>query len=158
MAVDDAARLDVGHLRQLAVLDVGIEIDRVLQMGLALGFAGHDRRRIRRPVADVAILVYGAQVVGVLEVAIELVAEVSPGNAFGVERVADGAHARGRNRVDIVVGVNVGISVGAVAEIAGIVVVDEIIMARLAVRLDRLALSKRTTSPTPGWPSSAQLT
>jgi hypothetical protein len=82
----------------------------------SLGRIGHDRCRILRPVADIAILVGLVDVVLILEIEIELVAVIGPGNILGAELVADGLHARRRDRVDGVVRIRVGVGVGAVAE------------------------------------------
>ena len=57
MAIDQAAGLDEGDRRQSAVLDVCIEIRRVLDVRGADGGIGHDRRVVLEGVADVAVFI-----------------------------------------------------------------------------------------------------
>src|SRR5712664_509273 len=142
MTVHPAAGLDVGDRGQIAAGDVTVKIVGVNDMGGAKGIVGHDLRLILKRVADVAILVAvradGAVVELVLvgEELIPLIAVVFPRDVLFEEHVGDAALARGWNGERRVVNKAVGVSVGTVAKISGIVVVQQIVVAFLAVRAD----------------------
>ena len=110
-------------------------------LGASFG-VGHDRGRVLRPVADVAILIRGVLPVFVGQIEIELVAEIGPGNVLAGQFVADRAERRRRHGEDGIVRVLVGVGVGAVAEIARVVVVDQIVMSRFAIRGDFVRIEK----------------
>src|ERR1700736_3025411 len=55
MAIVEGARLHERHGRQGTVFDGIIEIERILQMRIALRLARHDRSGIEERIADVAI-------------------------------------------------------------------------------------------------------
>ena len=73
-----------------------------------------------------AVSIRSADLVLVGEVSVKLIAIISPGDLLLVECVADVAHARRWNREHIVVRVGICVSVGAVAEVTRIVVVEKI--------------------------------
>ena len=102
----------------------------------------HDGRVVLEGVADVAILVgirpIGStiELVGIVHVVVPLIAIVLPGDLVGVQVVADAGHRRGRNRKGRIGGILVDVGVFAVAEPSRIVVVEQIVVALLAVRID----------------------
>src|SRR5215471_7611655 len=55
MAVKEAVRLDVGHGRQTAVIDIIEEVGEILDVGLTLGRVAHDRLAVLEAVADIAV-------------------------------------------------------------------------------------------------------
>src|SRR5712664_3203655 len=142
MTVHPAAGLDVGDRGQIAAGDVTVKIVGVNDMGGAKGIVGHDLRLILKRVADVAILVAvradGAvvELVFVGEVLIPLIVVGLPRDVVFKQYVSDAALARGWNGERRVVNKAVGVSVGTVAKISGIVVVQQIVVAFLAVRAD----------------------
>src|SRR5467141_2310861 len=142
MTIHPAAGLDVGNRGQIAAGDIAVKIGRVNDVGSANGVVGHDLRLIVERVADVAILVAvradGAvvELVFVGEVLIPLIAIVFPGDVLFKEHVGDAALVRPGNRKWSVIHKVVGVGVGAVAKISGIVIVQQVVVAFLAVRVD----------------------
>ena len=65
-----------------------------------------------------------------------MIAKIGPGDLLRGESIADVAHARRGYRVHEVVLVGVGVGVGAIAEVAWIVVVEKIVVPALAIRID----------------------
>ena len=92
MSVDQAAGLDVGDRGQIAVLDVLVEIRRVLKVVRAYRLVGHDGGGVLEEVADVAVSIPRILKVRVGHVAVPLIAVVLPGDVFLEQRVADVAH------------------------------------------------------------------
>ena len=50
---------------------------------------GHDRGRVLKKVADIAVLIQTAGIVLVDEVPVKLISEIGPGDARVVQRIAD---------------------------------------------------------------------
>src|ERR1700694_1543942 len=142
MTVHPAAGLDVGDRGQIAAGDVAVKIGGVNDVGGANGVVGHDLRLIMERVADVAILVAvrtdGAvvELVFVGEELIPLIAIVFPGDVLFKEHVGNAALARPGNRKWSVIHKVIDVGVRAITEIARIVVVQQIVVAFLAVRVD----------------------
>ena len=144
MAVDQSARLDERDRRQRAVLRC-----RVYRLAVswicAVRISGvrHDRGVVLERIADVAVLVGVradgpvVELVGVGDVVVPLIAVVLPGDVVREQVVADAGGRGGRNGEHRVVRVRVGVGVVAVAEVAGVVVVEQVVVARFAVRVDR---------------------
>src|SRR6202034_2363820 len=129
--------------RQLAVRNVRVKVGGVLDMSGADSRIGHDRGVVLEGVADVAVLVGVladrtiVQLVRIVHIVVPLVAVVLPGNIVLDHVVADAGHRRRRNGEDRVVGIGIGVGVLAVAEVAGVVVIQQIVAALLAMRRDR---------------------
>ena len=139
MAVNPAARLDIGDGRQLSTLDTSVQIGGILEVRRPHCGIGHDRGRILLEIADIAIFVGPvviSELIRIFEIGIPLIAVIGPGHALVDQRVADGAHVRRRDRVDIIVLIGIRIGVAAVAEVTWIVVVDKIVMTLLAIGID----------------------
>src|SRR6266566_5871652 len=142
MTVHPAAGLDIGDRGQIAAGDITVKIGGVNDVGGANGIVGHDLRLIVERVADVAILVAVradravVELVFVGEVMIPLIAIVFPGDVLFKEHVGDAALVRPRNRKWSVIHKAFGVSVRAITEIARIVVVQQVVVAFLAVRVD----------------------
>ncbi len=66
-----------------------------------------------------------------------MVAVVFPGDFLLEQLVANAANRTGRNGKDSVVAIGVDEGVRTVCEVAGIVVVEQIVVMRLAVRVNR---------------------
>src|SRR6185437_9140028 len=102
----------------------------------------HDRGRVLKEIADVAVLIARwadstvVELVFVIEISVPLVAIVLPRNVLFEKRVADVAHGRRRNRERCVVNEGVGGSVCAIAEVTGIVIVQQVVVAGFAIRID----------------------
>jgi hypothetical protein len=102
----------------------------------------HDRRVVLERIADVAVLVGGrsgrapVQLVRVVDVVIPLVAIILPGDVACVQAVADAPGRNRRDRERRVARVAVEIGAIAVTEIAGVVVVEQIVVAGFAIRID----------------------
>src|SRR6266566_7750997 len=142
MTVHPAAGLDVGDRGQIAAGDITVEIGGVNDVGRANGIVGHDLRLIMERVADVAILVAlradraVVELVFVGEVLIPLIVVGFPRDVVFKQYVSDAALVRPRNRKRSVIHKVIGVSVRTIAEIARIVVVQQVVVAFLAVRLD----------------------
>ncbi len=142
MTVHPAAGLDVGDRGQIAAGDVTVKIGGINDVGGANGIVGHDLRLIVKRVADVAILVAvradGAvvELVFVAEVLIPLIVVGLPRDVVFKHYVSDAALVRPRNRKRSVIHKVIGVSVRAIAEIARIVVVQQVVVAFLAVWVD----------------------
>src|SRR5438445_2679053 len=142
MTVHPAAGLDVGDRGQIAAGDIAVKIGGVNDVGGANGVVGHNLRLIVERVADVAIRVAvradGAvvELVFVGEVLIPLIAVIFPGDVLFKEHVGDAALVRPGNRKRSVIHKVIGVSVRAITEIAGIVVVQQVVVAFLAVWVD----------------------
>ena len=124
------------------------------------GGIGHDRGVVLERIADVAVLIGvradGAvvELIGIGHVVVPLIAVVLPGNVVREHVVADAGHGGRRNGEDGVVGAGVGIGVVAVAEVAGVVVVQQVVVAGFAARRRWAARARRGSSrsaATPGW-------
>src|SRR6266481_2421165 len=142
MTVHPAAGLDVGNRGQIAAGDITVKISGVNDVGSANGVVGDDLRLIMERVADVAILVAvradGAvvELVFVGEVPIPLIAIVFPGDVLFKEHVGDAALVRPGNRKRSVIHKVIGVGVSAIAKISRVVVVQQVIVAFLAVWVD----------------------
>src|ERR1700687_2747608 len=142
MAVHPAAGLNVGDRGQIAAGNVTVKIVGVNDVGGADGIVGHDLRLIVKRVADVAIRVAvrtdGAvvELVFVGEVLIPLIVVGLPRDVVFKHYVSDAALVRPRNRKRSVIHKVIGVSVRAIAEIARIVVVQQVVVAFLAVWVD----------------------
>ena len=127
-----------------SVLDVVVEIGRVLDVRGADSGIGHDRGVVLEWIADVAVFVGIradgpiVQLIGVGHIVIPLIAVIFPGDIGGDQLIANAAHRRGRNCEHGVVRIRVGKRVVAVAEVAGVVVIQQIVVAGFAVGIDRL--------------------
>src|ERR1700722_1874322 len=139
MSVNPAAGLNVRNCRKVAALEVFVEVFGVLQVCGADGGVGHDIGFVLKWIADVAVLIAlgadGAVVdlVFIAEVGVPLIAVILPRNTGGHQHVGDGVLLGGRNGERRVGDVVIGVGVGAVAEVAGIVVVEQIVVARIAL-------------------------
>src|SRR6266478_8472294 len=142
MTIHPAAGLDVGNRGQIAAGDIAVKIGGVNDVGSANGVVGHDLRLIMERVADVAILVAvradGAvvELVFVGEVLIPLIVVGFPRDVVFKQYVSDAALVRPGNRKWSVIHKVIGVSVRAITEIAGIVVVQQVVVAFLAVWVD----------------------
>src|SRR5258708_2367029 len=142
MTIHPAAGLDVGNRGQIAAGDIAVKIGGVNDVGSANGVVGHDLRLIMERVADVAVLVAvradGAvvELVFVGEVPIPLIAIVFPGDVLFKEHVGDAALVRPGNRKRSVIRKVIGVGVSAIAKISRVVVVQQVVVAFLAVRVD----------------------
>src|SRR5271155_3548088 len=102
----------------------------------------HDGRGGLGRVADVAIFVRGrpvssvVELVWVVDVVVPLIAVVLPRNTVDVEVVADAGRRGRRDGKRRVGGILVDVGVLAVAEPARVVIVQEIVVARFATRVD----------------------
>ena len=135
-------------------------------MSRAHSVVGHDRGLVLERVADVAVLVAiranrsVVELVLVGEILVPLVAVILPGNVVIDQHIGDVPLARRGNREWSVVDVVVGVGVRAVAEIARVVVIQQVVMARIAVGLDRRIQRRAGNSgsgSTPGCDGSEQL-
>src|SRR5271156_1483580 len=153
MAVNEPAGFDERNGRERAVRDVGVKVGRILDVRLADCGVGHDRSIVLERVANVAVLVrsgdglaqrisraYCAVVdlIWVSDVVVPLIAVVLPRDVGLDQRIADAGYWRRWNREDGVEFAGIGIGVVAVAEIAGVVVVQQIVTAYLASGTDRV--------------------
>src|SRR6266550_3649838 len=108
-------------------------------MGSTNGIVGHDLCLVLKRIADVAILVaLGAngsivELVLVAKICVPLIVVGLPGNVVFQKNVGDAVLTRWRNREWSVVDVVVRVGVGAIAKIARIVVVQEIVVTRIAI-------------------------
>src|SRR5215471_3584845 len=107
MAVKEAVRLDVGHGRQTAVIDIIEEVGEILDVSLTLGWIAHDRLAVLEAVADITVPVAtGADhhvervFRSVVETSrrIEATTVICPADLLLVERITDMAQRRGRRR------------------------------------------------------------
>ena len=129
MAIVQRARLHEEYRRQKARLQVGIEVGRVLDHLPADRRILHDRSLVLERITDVAIDIGRRR--GILGVLVPALAIPAERYRAGQQHVAD---AWRRDRRD---GVGVLRVDRAVAVIAGIVVVQQVIVAVLAVQRDR---------------------
>jgi hypothetical protein len=101
--IDKTVGLDIRDRWQMAAVEFAEEIDRVLDVGLALLRIAHDRARVRKGVTDVAVVFCDQLVhrigraVGDAHGCIVAAAIIGPGDFFLIECVTDGAKARGRH-------------------------------------------------------------
>jgi hypothetical protein len=119
-----------------------VEIVCIFQVSGAHGIVGHDRGGILERVADVAISVVSGDVVAIWigQVSVPLFAVVSPGDVALNQRIANRAQRGRRNREYRLVGVaDIGIGIAAVTVVAGVVVVEQVIVSGGAVGLYRPA-------------------
>src|SRR5882762_6827731 len=128
MTVNPTAWLNERNGRQGAILDVGVKIKRVHDMGGANGIVGHDLCLILERVADVAVLVALCangpivELVLVAKIRVPLIVVGLPGNGVFQKKVGDAVLTRWRNCERRVVDEVIRVSVGAIAKVAGIVV------------------------------------
>src|SRR6195952_4900908 len=140
MAVHQAAWLHDGNGRQFTVLDVIVEIGGVLDVSSADSGVFHDRRVVLKRIADsaifVGILADGTEIelIRIVYVVVPLIAIVLPGNILGDHLVANAPEGRRWNREDGVIRVRVDKGIVAVAEVARVVIVKEVVVPRLAPR------------------------
>src|SRR6267378_43111 len=143
MAVNPTAWLNERNGGQGAILDVGVKIKRVHDVGGANGIVGHNLCLVLKRVADVAVLVAlcanGSivELVLVAKIRVPLIVVGLPGNVVFQKNVGDAVLTRWRNCERGVVDEVVRVSVGAIAKVAGIVVVQEIVVARIAIGVHR---------------------
>jgi hypothetical protein len=103
----------------------------------------HGRRVVLERIADIAVFVGKrsvravVQLVGIVDVIVPLVAVVFPRDVIRGEMIADAPGRRGWNRERRVGGILIDEGILAVAEPAGVVVVEQIVVALLAARVDR---------------------
>jgi len=90
MAVEEAAGLDVGNLRQLALGDVMIKINCVLEMLRLDRRIGHNRRLVEERIADVAL----GTGVGTCDEAVPAFTVIFPRDSFFEQSVGDRPHRR----------------------------------------------------------------
>ena len=135
--VDQAVGLHVRDRRQLAVLERIEEVDRVLDVRLALPCVSHDCAGIAEGVADIAV-VLGDEKIDRIPRAVRhphrcvvAAAVVCPGNFLLIERVPDVAQCRGR---DLGTAQDVGCIDRAVRQEAGAHVVDHVEVTGIAIR------------------------
>ena len=143
MPVDESARLDEGHRGQRALGNIVVQVRGVLDMRLADVRIGHDRGVVLERVADVAVLVAlltdrpVVELVRIGHVVVPLVPVVLPRNMRRQEAVADAGRGGGWNGEHGVVRIGVGVGVAAVAEVARVIVVQQVVVPWLAARIDR---------------------
>ena len=137
MPVDQAVGLHVRDGRQLAVVERIEEVDRVLDVRLALLRVSHDRAGIAEEVADIAVVLGDQHIDRIMRAVrhphrrVVAAAVVCPGNSVLIERVPDVAQCRGR---DLGTAQDVGCIYRAVRQEAGAQVVDHVEVAKIAVR------------------------
>ena len=150
VAIDQAAGLDEGDRGQVSVRDVVVEVGGVLDVGRADGGVGHDGGVVLEGIADVAVLV-GVRADGAV---VELVRIGERSCSTGRRSISRKCFLRSERRRccgtedggmvnDGVVGVGVGVGVVAVAEVSGVVVVQQVVVTCLAVRIDGRAAASR---------------
>src|SRR3977135_2719564 len=143
MAVNPTAWLNERNGRQGAILDVGVKIKRVHDVGGANGIVGHNLCLVLKRVADVAVLVALCangpivELVLVAKIRVPLIVVGLPGNVVVQKNVGDAVLIRWRNRERGVVDEVVRVGVGAIAKVAGIVVVQKIVVTRIAIGVHR---------------------
>src|ERR1700693_1947043 len=139
MSVNPAAGLHVRNRGEVAALEVFVEVFGVLQVRGAHRSVGHDFGFVLEGVADVAILIAlgadGAVVdlVFIAEIRIPLVAVILPGNAVFHQRVRDAVLFGWGNGKRSIGNIVIGVGVGAVAEVAGIVIVEQVVVTWIAL-------------------------
>jgi hypothetical protein len=82
MAVNPAARLDIGDGRQLSTLDTSVQIGGILEVRRPHRRIGHDRGRILLEIADIAIFVGPvviSELIRIFEIGIPLIAVIGQG-------------------------------------------------------------------------------
>ena len=142
MPIDKPAWFDNGDGRQRAVCDVAVEIRRVLDMSRADGGVGHDGGVVLEGIADGAILIClctkstVVELIGIRDIVVPLIAVVLPGNIGRDQRVSDTGHGGWRNSERGVGDIVVGICVVAVAEVPGILVIQQVVATRFAARIN----------------------
>src|SRR5450759_5417599 len=144
MTIKQSARLDEGNCRQFTIGDVGIKISRILQVLGNKGRVRHDLGFIQEGIADVAIDALRR----VRHETVPTFSVVLPRYIFGEERVAYGFQRGRRN------GERAGVD-AAIAVVAWVVVVEQIIRTKGTVRLrvsrQRIQVTDDCTDSGLGW-------
>src|ERR1700730_18369194 len=141
MSVNPTTWLYIRNGGKVAALDVFVKVHGIFQVRGADGGVGHDFGLVLEGVADVAILIalgsHGSVVnlVFIVEVGIPLSAVMPPGNASCHQHVRDAVLFSGGNGERSVRDVVIGVSVRAVTEVAGVVVVEQVVVAWIALRI-----------------------
>ena len=128
MTVVHAAGLDDGDWGQVAGIDILIEFGGVRDVCLAGGLGTHELGLVLEGIADVAVLVEAVRLGGIGNVKIPVFAEVLEGNIVSDEIVTDALLAGGRDGEGRVLR-----GKSAIAVVAGIVVIDEVVVSLDAV-------------------------
>jgi len=134
VTIVEAAGLDDGDRRQVTGVDVFVELGGVPDVGFAGGLGAHELGLVLEGVTDVAVFIERVRLGGISYIEIPVLAEVLERNVMSDEIVTDALLAgwrncEGRERR----------GERAVAVEAGVVVVDEIVVALDAVCFDRAA-------------------
>ena len=141
--VHPAARLHERHLWQRSLGNVRIEVGNIFKVVADNRRVGHDLLLVVKTIADVAILIAvrtdGAvvQLILIVEICIPLIVVAFPGNVVLNEHIGDAALGRRRNGEGRVARVRIGVGIAAIPEVAWVVVVQQVIVPRIAIRLDR---------------------
>src|SRR5215469_12395432 len=137
MAIYPATWLDERYRRQLSVPDVLVELVRVENMRGAHRRVGHDLCLVLEAIADVAVGIALwahleiVKLILIVEVVVPLVVVALPRNIVLQQDIADAA-LRGRwNRERCVAGICVFVRVAPISEVAGVVIVQQIIVTGL---------------------------
>src|SRR5580698_1146990 len=132
VAIQESIRLHDRNRRQIAESDVLIQAGGVLNVGFALSRIGHDVSRVLKRVTDIAIAVVGVGSGRVGRVEIPAFAEVGVGETGGSEHITN-MGLRGRRNVELsVLAVQL-----AVTDESGVVVIQQVVRASSAARVDR---------------------
>src|SRR5579872_1210010 len=163
MAVNEPARFDDGNRGKRAVGDVGVQAAGAGNVGKVRGAdsrVGHDGGVVLKRIANVAVLIgildgKTGSVIGrtdrsvieavfvfrdtqrrIARIVVPLIAVILPGDAMGVKVIANAGRGGGRNGENRVGRAGIQEGILALAEIAGIVIVQEIVVPFFAARID----------------------
>ena len=148
MAIHPAAGFHERDRWQSSVGNVAVKVEGVLDVRGAHRVVGHDLRLVLDAIADVAVLITirandaVVQLIFVGQIPVPLIVVGFPGNMVFEQHVGDAALIGGRNCEWRVVWICVRVGVAAVTKVAGVVVVQQVVVGRLAIRFD--GAGKRT--------------
>ena len=104
---------------------------------------GHDLLLILEWVTNIAVLIAlradfaVVELILIAKIEVPLVVVAVPGDIVLEQYICDAPLGSARNREWRVVGVRIGIGVASVAEVTGVVIVQQVVVAWIAVRRDR---------------------
>src|SRR5215467_12253203 len=140
MAIYPAAWLDERHRRHMSALDVLVKLGGIDKMVGAHRRVSHNLRLVLEAIAYVAVGIARwahlpiVKLIFIVQVVVPLVVVALPRDIVLQQDISD-ATLRGRwNRERCVVGICVFIAVGPISEVARVIMVWPIIVARLTVR------------------------
>src|SRR5882757_130046 len=143
MTIVHAAWLDDGDWRQVPGVNIFVELRCVCDIGLTSSLSSHELGLVLKRVANVAILIEAVRLRRIGNIKIPVFAEVLERDVVSDEVVTDALLARGRDREGRILR-----SKRAVAVIAGIVIINEIVVPLDAIRvywpLERLKIVRHS--------------